>query len=61
MAAEAGWKEFAPVLTEALDSEYCGGKTDRMSLLRSLSRIAEPGDQRVAAANRRSLAIASKN
>jgi hypothetical protein len=56
MAAESGWKEFTPALVAALDSKYCGDR-NRMSILRSLTRLAEPGDKPVTAAVRKSLAM----
>ena len=55
MAAEAGWKEFAPVLANAIVSEHCGGNQDMMSLLRSLRKIATPGDEAVIKAVRTAL------
>jgi HEAT repeat protein len=57
MAAASGWKEFVPVLVKALDSEYCGSERNRMSILRSLSALAESGDAAVIAAVRQSLAM----
>jgi HEAT repeat protein len=44
IAAEAGWKEFVPALAQALESTYCRDY-HRMSILRSISKIAEPGDE----------------
>ena len=43
MAAEAGWHEFVPSLAGALESPYCGDH-HRMSILRSMSQLVEPGD-----------------
>jgi hypothetical protein len=57
MAAASGWKEFVPVLVEALDSKYAGEERNRMSVLRSLGAIAAPGDEDAAAAARKSLAM----
>ena len=54
IAAEAGWREFVPVLAQALESKYCR-KYHRMSILRSLSKIAEPGDETAIKAVRTSL------
>jgi HEAT repeat protein len=56
MAAQAGWKEFVPALVKALESKHCGDR-NRMSILRSLISLAEPGDAVVVAAVRKSLAM----
>jgi hypothetical protein len=56
MAAEAGWKEFVPALIDALDSKHCGSR-HRMSILRSVGALVEPGDEKVAKAVRESLAM----
>jgi hypothetical protein len=55
-AADAGWTEFVEPLARAMESKRCGDR-HRMSLLRSLSELAGPGDSVAVAAIRESLAM----
>jgi hypothetical protein len=57
MAAESGWKEFVPVLAKNLDSPYCKGFRSRMSILRSMSELVEPGEEEAIAAVRKCLKL----
>ncbi len=56
MAAEAGWKDYVPVMVKILGSKYCKGMTSRMSILRSMYKLVEPGDKAAIAAVRKLLA-----
>jgi len=55
MAAKSGWKEYIPAMAKALDSEYCGGRSE-MSIMRSFTKLAEPGDPVATKAVRKCLA-----
>ncbi|MHC4917165.1 MAG: HEAT repeat domain-containing protein [Planctomycetota bacterium] len=57
MAAESGWKEFVPVMCKVLESPYCKGSTSRMSILRSMCELVEPGDQAAIEAVRKCLKL----
>ncbi len=57
MAAESGWKEFTPVLAKVLDNRYCKSSRSRMSILRSMSALVEPGDEAAIKAVRRCLKL----
>jgi len=45
IAAEAGWKDFVPVMCKVLDSKYMKSGTNRMCILRSMRKLVEPGDK----------------
>jgi HEAT repeat protein len=56
MAAEAGWREFAPLLARACDSPHCNDQ-HRMSLMRSIASLTPVADAAVDDAVRQSLAM----